>query len=693
MSNGLKYQIQTYGAQLTGSQAPITDDDVRALGAVGLASSSGEATRPVRRVVIVAFAFAVVLIVIGGTAIVLGGPRGDAQNPVTGVPTADATTSTPPSTTTESTPPSTATEPPTRTAAYDSWQRVGADVMQPVVGLFDMTQAGSRLIAVGFDPGEEDFRQNGVIFVSDDGVTWTRLAEDDPALTLGAVLMYGIAEGGPGLVAVGTGCEDNTAPCATHPTVWTSVDGTSWTRSAPDPDIFGEGGGMMDVAATDYGIVAAGSIAVLGTDDGFFFRPAVWLSPDGADWSRVWEGDLGDAGASSFIPGFTALAADSDGLIVGVGSAKNEDSQVVAAVWISTDGRAWERIEPNSSAFGSENGLDVTMLEVTWGSDGFIAVGTEGGTHVAIWKSVDGHSWIRIDTTNQPFGMTGTLSAVAALDTGFVTTGPHGFAGGDGTLVTLWTSPDGSTWDRVQTLGPGYTMAIVVTDAGIFVAGATPDATNFHAAVWAGPAFDPDAPPPDPMSSSPPTTIEETSTDLPGIGTLDEGASCEELASTGYSYAETVAYWARYESPVALDPDGNGLPCEDEYPAPDVAAVYGTEGALSIHMAVGLFDGHIFLATGPAVDAGIICPAGTVNFVGKAVFYSCDDGTGTFIVRYDVFIDLAADVREYGIWTIASGTGNYQSLTGGGGFDTSVTLPDTWADSLTGRLATGTGNN
>lgn len=584
------------------------------------------------------------------------------------------------------------TLPPSPVVTLDSWKRVGADVMQPVVGLFDMTQVGSRLIAVGFDPGEEDRRQNGVIFASDDGVTWTRLAEDDPALTMGAVLIYGIAEGGPGLVAVGTGCEDNTAPCAPHPTVWTSADGTSWTRSATDPDIFGESGAMMDLAATDYGIVAAGNIAELGADDGFFVRPAVWLSPDGADWSRVWEGDLVDAGASSFVPGFTALAVDSEGLIVGVGSAENEDSQVVAAVWISTDGRAWERIESNSPAFGSETDLDVTILEVTWGSDGFIAVGTEGGTHVAIWKSADGLSWTRIDTTDQPFGTTGTLSAVAALDTGFVATGPHGFAGPGGKLVTLWTSPDGSSWDRVQTLGPGYAMAIVVTDVRIAAAGATPDANDFHAAVWAGPLFDPDAPPPDPLPSSPPTTVEETSTDLDEIGELEEGLSCEELATSGYSYAEVVTYWTRYQMSTDLDLDGNGLPCEDEYPASDVHDVYSGPEAIAVRM---FSDGSAmtFLATGPAVDADIVCPTGTNegwaqrdairdrSLVRWEDVFTCDDGSGIFVVGLEVFDGTSS--MSWGVWDIASGTGIYESLTGGGRVNVYLGYPDV---DMTGRL-------
>ena len=67
----------------------------------------------------------------------------------------------------------------------DAWQRVGGTLMAPVVGTFDMTVVGSRLFVVGFDWGEDNSRPNGVIFASDDGVNWVRLAEDDPALTSG----------------------------------------------------------------------------------------------------------------------------------------------------------------------------------------------------------------------------------------------------------------------------------------------------------------------------------------------------------------------------------------------------------------------------------------------------------------------------------------------------------------------------
>ncbi len=597
----------------------------------------------------------------------------------------------------------TMTLPPSPVITWDSWQRVGADVMQPVETLLDMTQAGSRLIAVGLDPGEEDSLPSGVIFASDDGVTWTRLAEDDVALTSGMVIMHSIAEAGPGLVAVGAGCEDDT-PCGViHPIVWTSVDGNEWTRSAADQAVFGEFGIMLDVIATDHGIVAVGSIA---GDDPSLIRPAVWLSPDGAEWERVWEGDFVDTRppllTSGFTPGFEALAVNPDGLIVGVGLAENGAGELVAAVWVSGDGRAWERIETNPPDFRGETGLSVTMLDVAWGSSGFTAVGTDGGAQVAIWQSPDGLSWTRIDTTDQPFDTTGTLSSVAALDTGFVTAGPHAFADQGEGPVTLWTSPDGSTWDRVHTIGPGDVSSIVVTDAGIAVAGAMPEANDFHAAVWVGPAFDPDAPPPDPLPTSPSTTIEEPPIDLPKIGTLNEGASCEELATLGYSYAETVTYWARYEMPADLDPDANGLPCEDAYPASDVTDVYGGPEAASVHIASDL-PARTFAATGPAVDAGIVCPTGTTEFTSDNSLtrqgainrwqdrYTCDDGSGTFLIGADIFV-FSGDA-EYGVWSIVSGTGTYESLRAGGGCTTSPTGPDTWSDDMTGRLWFATDEN
>ena len=126
------------------------------------------------------------------------------------------------------------------------------------------------------------------------------------------------------IVAVGMGCEDDTGPCLVHPTVWTSSNGTSWDRSPADPEVFGSGA-MAAVEATEHGIVAAGGLYT-GEDDDALMQPAVWLSPDGISWERVWAAEAFDVSTASVTTGFQALTVGPDGLIVGVGTATNDQA-------------------------------------------------------------------------------------------------------------------------------------------------------------------------------------------------------------------------------------------------------------------------------------------------------------------------------------------------------------------------------
>ncbi|MCJ7780153.1 MAG: hypothetical protein MUQ27_04955, partial [Acidimicrobiia bacterium] len=618
----------------------------------------------------IAAAAALVVAVAVSIPLLIGGGRDEA-------PTADTAPTTLPTPLTTAPPPPVTTVPTTPAGIVESWGRVGADVMQPVVGLFAIAVANSRLVAAGFDPGD-DFRQDGVIFASDDGTTWTRLAENDPALTTGSVLIYGITEGGPGLVAVGVSCDDNAFPCESgdRPTVWSSVNGTSWTRSVVDPDV--GRGALQDVVKTDHGLVAAGWAHGPEADGVAQSHLTMWLSSDGLSWSREWTGDSVALG-EDWLPGevIGALASGSDGLIVGVGSARNEDGLRDAAVWISTDAHSWERIDPTSPAFASKNSVDVVMFDVTAGPAGLVAVGSEfggaSGPQVAVWHSSDARNWTRVDTAGQMFGTTGALSSVAALEAGFVAAGPEGFGLGEGP-VTVWTSPDGSTWDRVLVLDAGSAQAMVTTGPAFAIAGQVvtdggADAGDYHASVWMGPALDPNAPPPDPV---PPVADQESPSERAGIGMLVHGSTCEELATEGYSYAEAVTYWMRYGTPVELDNDDDGLPCEDEYPASTIVGVYGGSDALPVRIVSDLPDAMAFVATGPAVDAGIVCPEGTIEFTDYVTTpirdgsftrwenrYTCDDGSGAFVLGADVFFDEPGGVN-YGIWNIVSGTGSYE---------------------------------
>jgi len=571
------------------------------------------------------------------------------------------------------------------------WTRLGVETTESIVGLTDVTVADSGLVGIGFDPGA-DLRQNGVIVVSDDGVMWTRLGEADPALTSGTVLLYAIAEAESGLVAVGMSCPDDEMPCVSgpYPTVWTSADATGWTRTQLEQGAVT--GALAGVLATEYGIVASGVVREPVSGGGSALSPAFWLSTDGSTWSRVWTGDTVLDAEPAFQPGASALALGSDGLIVGVGSALIETGEAIAAVWVSTNSVDWERVERDAVGFTSVSGDEVAMLDVAASSDGFVAVGTDGGAQAAVWTSNDGRSWNRVDASDQAVAAATSFSAVTAIDGGFVAVGPDGWVDNIERPITVWASPDGTLWNQSYVLGRGYASSVLATDTGITVAGATNVDDNYEAAIWSAPV--PDVY--DESQTPIPTTSGDAATAAPPIGMLRGGLSCEELAADALNYAEVTVYWTVHETPAHLDPDGNGIPCEDAYTPAEIADVYGPPDGLAVRIAAHLSAGVPFEITGPAVDAGIVCSTGTPEFIGNPApqrpeayhrwvdTYTCADGSGTFVIANDVIFQ---DLYEHGVWNIASGTGAYTALQGGG---TSLTGPidrTSWGgDELVGRL-------
>jgi hypothetical protein len=140
------------------------------------------------------------------------------------------------------------------------------------------------------------------------------------------------------------------------------------------------------------------------------------------------------------------------------------------------------------------------------------------------------------------------------------------------------------------------------------------------------------------------------------------------------------------------------MPCESAYPAAEVADVFRDPEGPAVRLVSDLRNLR-FTATGPAVDVGLICSAGTTEFTrdpeptrAEAIgrwedIYTCDDGSGSFTLGVDVFLDVGSE--GFGIWDIASGTGAYESLTGGG---STVTELDASDDSV-GRIVAGTGGS
>ena len=142
--------------------------------------------------------------------------------------------------------------------------------------------------------------------------------------------------------------------------------------------------------------------------------------------------------------------------------------------------------------------------------------------------------------------------------------------------------------------------------------------------------------------------------------------------------------------PPRMDADGNGVPCETVYPMTSSEAIYGSPAGLDVYLVTTVGEAAIptFVATGPAVEAGLVCPSGTADWVGGHENrwedeYVCEDGSGSFIAGADIHI---ASERLYESWSIVSGAGAYTNLTGGGGADTGPTTDGLWQDHMYGRL-------
>lgn len=104
-----------------------------------------------------------------------------------------------------------------------------------------------------------------------------------------------------------------------------------------------------------------------------------------------------------------------------------------------------------------------------------------------------------------------------------------------------------------------------------------------------------------------------------------------------------------------------------------------------------------FTATGPAVDAGLICESGStidvffkvsgfqsqtgINFQDIKRF-TCDDGSGEFFVKLQVRLDRKGDNFN---WNIVGGTGAYENLHGTGS-GIGLPIPDGVLDLYDGKL-------
>lgn len=269
-----------------------------------------------------------------------------------------------------------------------TWNRVAPEAPalagEGILRLNAVAVGGPGLIAVGWDgypsAGGET---HAVVLTSADGHTWQR-APHDPSVfggrlsEGGVTIMRTIAPTARGFVAAGQ------APSPENPSdgdaaVWTSEDGTTWSRVPADDRVFGGVGtqGVWALIADGPTILGVGNDGMLQFSDG---GPETWISADGTDWRRSGMREPVDAGmfdAVAYGDGFVAVGGEFD------------NSPSTAAAWYSDDGEAWARgVLPEAGAPGN-------LAAVAAAGDDLLAVGADPRSgRAVVWRSTDGMTWL-----------------------------------------------------------------------------------------------------------------------------------------------------------------------------------------------------------------------------------------------------------------------------------------------------------
>ncbi len=258
-----------------------------------------------------------------------------------------------------------------------------------------------RAVTAG-GPGYVALADGGVVaWTSTDGRSWRQVG-DDPFRLSGAAIDassyvkdLGVRAGR--LVAVGA-AESVSA-------IWTSGDGSSWTRVAPlEGAEQGYFYGLDDVIASEVGLVAVGE-----ADTGV----PIWTSRDGVAWRRAHDvataadatPPSAQAGAMQW-PRIFFVTVDRAGVLTAFGTRRSGWE-----AWTSRDGITWlSRPIPDLGPIGS-----IIIASMISTADGFVAVGRVEDAAAAspavsaqpaasglafpyrgvIWTSADGIAWTR----------------------------------------------------------------------------------------------------------------------------------------------------------------------------------------------------------------------------------------------------------------------------------------------------------
>ena len=348
------------------------------------------------------------------------------------------------------------------------------DVVVLELSMSDVAVGGPGLVAVGMEEWPDVGTPSAiapsepVVWTSVDGTTWTRLPHNEAVF--GSAGIGGVIAGGPGLIAVGS--RSVVRGVVNDAVVWTSPDGITWSQVPHDEAVFGSAN-MNSVTPFGSGYVAVGGT---GTGQIRSGNAVAWTSPDGMTWTRAPHIEKTTAGSTG-QEGMSQVAAGSAGLVAIGHEWSDREEPFSPPIWNSRDGISWSRVTDDEAFEGAAIG------SVLAGGPGFVVAGSVGGD-AAVWTSPDGIIWSRVPHDEAVFGGS-EIASVARGGPGFVAVGS---AGPD---AAAWTSTDGITWSRVPHdeaifgAQPGVGMSSVVAFGSEIVAvGDSGGDWDRDAAVW-----------------------------------------------------------------------------------------------------------------------------------------------------------------------------------------------------------------
>ncbi|HXX59991.1 MAG TPA: hypothetical protein VEI48_01725 [Candidatus Sulfotelmatobacter sp.] len=324
------------------------------------------------------------------------------------------------------------------------------------------------------------------MWTSSDGHTWRAVPATGLA-AFGRVESVQVVVGPTGLVASGV-----VAPVIgdLSSSIWTSLDGTTWTQATQFHQTFPNA--VIDaIVATPTGVAVTGQLDVhaipSGTDGG------AWYSTDGTTW------------AQAALPTGSPILGDLATVPGGALGVTIDPESGALSTWRTTDGSSWQKQPP----FELGTDLPRFLSDGSWVVELFTATGRA-------WISTDATSWQPLSQTNPPpldGFVTGALSAtglvvVIGSDIWFgswtepattsvptsvarsstspsptLATGPevddfglfdaqHGWAESNGHLFL--TADDGSTWVDQGSIGSDYYAAITFASPDVAFAQSGP---------------------------------------------------------------------------------------------------------------------------------------------------------------------------------------------------------------------------